>query len=242
MNDYAFGNFLAALRQEKGMTQKELGALMGVSDKAVSKWEMGAAKPRTDTLVKLSELFSVSMEEWTAGKRLTPSDEKPSSSQEKDTDGQIARYQAETRYEARRIFGFSVGIVLLFALLILLVEVSEYHPMVDETIGPVLSLFLLLGLLVLLISIGVAIARLIHCEHTFRKTFPAAVAKLRTERIMQQRPLTKTAWVLLIIGSVTFTLSIIVSFWEPLYGLSLVFRLTWFVLLAIVALKHFPWK
>ena len=70
----------------------------------------------------------------------------------------------------------------------------------------------------------------------------AAVAKLRAERIKQQRPLTKTARVLLIIGSVTFTLSIIVSFWEPLYGLSLVFRLTWFVLLAIVALKHFPWK
>ena len=35
----AFGHFLAQLRREKGMTQKELAATLYVSDKAVSKWE-----------------------------------------------------------------------------------------------------------------------------------------------------------------------------------------------------------
>ena len=37
----AFGRFLAQLRREKGMTQKELAATLYVSDKAVSKWERG---------------------------------------------------------------------------------------------------------------------------------------------------------------------------------------------------------
>lgn len=37
----AFGHFLAQLRREKGMTQKELAATLYVSDKAVSKWERG---------------------------------------------------------------------------------------------------------------------------------------------------------------------------------------------------------
>ena len=39
----AFGHFLAQLRREKGMTQKELAATLYVSDKAVSKWERGVS-------------------------------------------------------------------------------------------------------------------------------------------------------------------------------------------------------
>lgn len=41
LNKIAFGGFLAQLRREKGMTQKELAACLYVSDKAVSKWERG---------------------------------------------------------------------------------------------------------------------------------------------------------------------------------------------------------
>ena len=41
LNKIAFGSFLAQLRREKGMTQKELAACLYVSDKAVSKWERG---------------------------------------------------------------------------------------------------------------------------------------------------------------------------------------------------------
>lgn len=38
-----FWEFLAQLRREKGMTQKELAACLYVSDKAVSKWERGVS-------------------------------------------------------------------------------------------------------------------------------------------------------------------------------------------------------
>lgn len=46
MRDYAFGDSLSALRQEHGYSQFQLASLVGVSDKAVSKWETGVAKPR----------------------------------------------------------------------------------------------------------------------------------------------------------------------------------------------------
>lgn len=39
----AFGTFLAQLRKEKGMTQKDLAERIFVSDKAVSKWERGVS-------------------------------------------------------------------------------------------------------------------------------------------------------------------------------------------------------
>lgn len=43
MDKAAFGAFLAGLRKQKGMTQKELASRLFVSDKAVSKWERGGS-------------------------------------------------------------------------------------------------------------------------------------------------------------------------------------------------------
>ena len=40
----AFGGFLAALRREKGLTQRQLAETLFVSDKAVSKWERGVSQ------------------------------------------------------------------------------------------------------------------------------------------------------------------------------------------------------
>lgn len=39
-----FGAFVAQLRREKGMTQRELADRLYVSDKAVSKWERGVSQ------------------------------------------------------------------------------------------------------------------------------------------------------------------------------------------------------
>jgi len=63
MRDYSFGNFISALRERLGLSQYHLGALVGVTDKAVSKWENGAAKPRIDTIRKLAEILDVSVDE-----------------------------------------------------------------------------------------------------------------------------------------------------------------------------------
>ncbi len=63
MRDYSFGNFISALRERCGLSQYQLGALVGVSDKAVSKWENGASKPRIGTIRKLSEVLDVSVDE-----------------------------------------------------------------------------------------------------------------------------------------------------------------------------------
>ncbi len=63
MRDYSFGNFLHELRMRRGLTQYQLGTLVGVSDKAVSKWENGSSKPQSNILYKLSEILEVSVDE-----------------------------------------------------------------------------------------------------------------------------------------------------------------------------------
>lgn len=63
MDRYQFGNRLMELRMEAGLSQRQLGAMVGVTDKAVSKWETGAAKPGLDILTQLSDIFFVSLGE-----------------------------------------------------------------------------------------------------------------------------------------------------------------------------------
>lgn len=66
----AFGSFLAQLRREKGMTQRELAADLYVSDKAVSKWERGLSVPDISLLVPLAEILNVTVAELLQGRRV----------------------------------------------------------------------------------------------------------------------------------------------------------------------------
>jgi transcriptional regulator with XRE-family HTH domain len=54
------------LREERGWTQIELAARLGLHHSAVSKWERGVTLPAPDALLRLADLFSVSVAELVA--------------------------------------------------------------------------------------------------------------------------------------------------------------------------------
>lgn len=61
------GNLICELRKGKGLTQKELGDLLHVSDKAVSKWERGLGCPEVSLLPRLSGILGVAAEKLLSG-------------------------------------------------------------------------------------------------------------------------------------------------------------------------------
>ncbi len=63
MTNQSMGEIISTLRKEKGMTQKEIANRLGITDKAVSKWERDVAYPDTGTIPKLAEILGVSVEE-----------------------------------------------------------------------------------------------------------------------------------------------------------------------------------
>lgn len=64
------GSFIAKLRREKNLTQKDLASKLGVTDKAVSKWERGLGCPDVSLLETLSKVLNVSILELLKGKRI----------------------------------------------------------------------------------------------------------------------------------------------------------------------------
>ena len=59
MKNKTLGMMIASLRKENGMTQLELAEKMGVTDKAVSKWERDLSCPDVNTIPKLAEVFGI---------------------------------------------------------------------------------------------------------------------------------------------------------------------------------------
>lgn len=68
MKKQSFGTMIAALRKGQGMTQLELAEKMGVTDKAVSKWERDLSFPDVNSIPKLAEIFHISVDELMQGK------------------------------------------------------------------------------------------------------------------------------------------------------------------------------
>ena len=121
--------FIAELRKEKGMTQKDLAEQLGLTDKAVSKWERGLSCPDISLLSKLALVLGVTANELLSGARSEPAAPEmeavfESALQYADvaTKGKIA--------EGKRWKSVSItaGIVLSLFLLLLGISEIEIYP------------------------------------------------------------------------------------------------------------------
>lgn len=66
------GKRIAELRKSRGMTQEQLGERLGASRQAVSKWEAGKAVPELDLIIKMGEVFGVTLDNLILGRTAPP--------------------------------------------------------------------------------------------------------------------------------------------------------------------------
>ena len=68
------GDLIVEKRKERGLTQAELGSMIGISGKAVSKWERGLSKPCEEHLERLVALLDLQVESTVTAeeKRVAP--------------------------------------------------------------------------------------------------------------------------------------------------------------------------
>ena len=70
MDAKKFGQFIQTLRREQDMTQTQLGEKLGVTDKAVSRWERGVGFPDISLLEPLAQTLEVSVVELIRSERM----------------------------------------------------------------------------------------------------------------------------------------------------------------------------
>ena len=67
MDQIKIGKFIASCRKEQGMTQAILAEKLGISDRAVSKWETGKSMPDSGIMLELCDLLKINVNELLSG-------------------------------------------------------------------------------------------------------------------------------------------------------------------------------
>lgn len=70
MNQQYIGKFIAACRKEKNMTQAQLAEQLGITDRAVSKWETGKSMPDSSIMLELCEILGITVNELLSGEEI----------------------------------------------------------------------------------------------------------------------------------------------------------------------------
>ena len=70
MNQLKIGKFIAECRKRKNLTQMQLAEQLGITDKAVSKWERGIAMPDSSIMLMLCDILGISVNELLSGENI----------------------------------------------------------------------------------------------------------------------------------------------------------------------------
>ena len=70
MNQIKIGKFIAECRKKANLTQMQLAEKLGITDKAISKWERGLAMPDTSIMLELCDILCISVNELLSGEKI----------------------------------------------------------------------------------------------------------------------------------------------------------------------------
>ena len=124
MDQVKIGKFIAELRKEKSLTQRELAELMGVSDRTISKWECGNGMPEMSMLMPLCQALRINVNELLSGERL--SDDSYSRKAEENIMSLIQETENNKKQNKRTIINAALIIAFSLIAVFLIVETSLF--------------------------------------------------------------------------------------------------------------------
>ena len=75
MNQIKIGKFIAKIRKDKNLTQKQLAEKLGITDRAISKWENGKSMPDLSLLKPICDILDISVNELLSGEYIEKKEE-----------------------------------------------------------------------------------------------------------------------------------------------------------------------
>ena len=185
MDQVKIGKFISQMRKEKGLTQKQLGEELLISDKTVSKWETGKGMPEVSLMLPLCEKLGINVNELLTGERIPDEDYK------KKAEENIMNIMREKEESIRKIIISAVvcAVTLLAGITLIIVagtlEMETWLRIVLSAIGA----FVIIG------GIAVAIiedigAGTYECRHCGTRFVPSAKSYIIGAHTLTKRKLT----------------------------------------------------
>lgn len=119
MNQEKTGKFILELRKESNMTQRELAEKIGVTDRAISKWENGRGMPDLSLLMPLCEILNISVNELLSGERIEQNDYREKSEENiistiEYTERKIKKNKNTFKIIITAVFVIALSLILMF--------------------------------------------------------------------------------------------------------------------------------
>lgn len=182
MDQMKTGAFIAALRKEKGMTQKDLADSLSVSDRTVSRWETGTGMPEVSLMLPLCEELGISVNELLLAERI------PDTEKEMRAEKLMMDLVSEREENRRKVIlaviigGLTIGAGMLLSLSTVIFEMSS----------SMRTFYMTVGLLVMFGGIGVCAFLDMHsgtyeCSYCSHRFVPTAAAYLMGAHTISKR-------------------------------------------------------
>lgn len=148
MDQNKIGKFILELRKEKNMSQKELAQKIGVTDRAISKWENGRGMPDLSLMKPLCKELDITINDLLSGERIDKKD-----------------YQSKLEENILNTINYSNQ--LLIKSLLFYISVFASGIFIIPTLGIIAPIFMLCGLLAPICGLIKLIGYIFHIEVPF---------------------------------------------------------------------------
>lgn len=168
MDQQKIGKFIAKLRKEKDLTQRELAEKLLITEKSISKWECGKCLPDVSTMIPLCEILQISVNELLSGEKIETDQYKKMA--EENLLKQTSREQQDARLKlfSSIAIALSGSIILVLCVALCVYQLPLYAKVLLIIFGIICFLISLIFATILDLKVGDFECR--NCKHKFLPT------------------------------------------------------------------------
>lgn len=174
MDQLKIGKFIADCRKGKNLTQMQLAEKLGITDKAVSKWERGIAMPDTSIMLELCDILGISVKELLSG-------EKISMENNSEKNEQLLLEMAQELEQKNKTIWTNMWVIMIASIAALLICITVAALLIPEGVWQLVVilasavLFLIPCFYALKLEISVGSYKCKNCGHEIVPTYTQAL-------------------------------------------------------------------
>ena len=195
MDQIKIGRFIAGCRKKADLTQMQLAEKLGITDKAVSKWERGVAMPDTSIMLKLCDILDISVNELLNGEKITMENNNQKNEQ-------LLLQMAKELEKKNKTIWFSMWAIMIVSMISLFSGILIAAFLIPEGVWQVVAIlgicvvFLIPCFYALKLEVSVGAYKCKNCGHEIVPTYMQALNAMHrgTTRYLKCPECNKRTW------------------------------------------------
>ena len=195
MDQLKVGKFIAECRKQKNLTQMQLAEKLGITDKAISKWERGIAMPDTSIMLELCDILDITVNELLSG-------EKSDMENKNDTSEKLLLDMAKELEKKNKTIWSSMWVIMIVSMIGLLAGIFVTRFFIPEGVWQLVTViglcivFMVPCFYALKLEVSVGAYKCKNCGHEIVPTYTQALNAMHfgTTRYLKCPKCNKRTW------------------------------------------------